>query len=304
MSKLSVIITTKNNRETIEECIKRVLKAPPEDKEVIVVYGKSTDGTEEIIRKFDGKVKIIRDDNSTGSAINTGILNSKGEIIAYVEGHSFISNDFFLTLLKVFDENPDVGYVRLYRYVPKDLKIFNPVQKLINFWRLLLKGSGMGQFRGIRRKTFFDVGGFWVFPNGWEEVDFVAKMSETRWKSLIVHSKCWDYPRAHILSVLKKFRRSGGSCSCYFHKYYSHPWSRKEFGAKTPLGMLFNILVKRFLYAPIYALKKAISNRYLSFFPFYTVCEWSFALGFMIAKHKWWGKERWDNRIGSFGGMM
>ena len=297
MKKLSVVITTKNGAETIGKVILRVLKAPPKDKEVIVVYGESKDGTDRIIERFKDKVKIVVDNISTGSAINTGILNSTGEIIVYIEDHAFISKDLFTKVLEVFEKHPDVGYVVLYRYNPKKEE-FTKIQKLINFWRKN-EGKTMGQFRGIRREAWREVGGFWIIPNSFDDAEYWTRLNNTKWKQLVIHAKCWDYPRKSLRAHLKKRMKTGAGAYCYFQTYKNtHPCSIKEFRSKTIRGMIFNILFKRFFFSPIYALKVAIMKRYLSYFPFYTLTHWSFAIGFLLGRYKWWkGEAKWDKRV-------
>jgi len=297
---LSVIITVKNNARTVRECINRVLKAPPIDKEVIVVYGKSNDGTEEILKDFEGRVKIIRDDVSTGSAINTGVLNSNGEIIMYVEGHSFISEDALLKVLKAFQNDEDLGYVIFYRYIPP-LNV-NKIQRLINTWRRNMKGSTMGQFRAFRKKTFFDVGGFWIFPKAADDLEFATRLYNTRWKKTILSAECWDLPpRGTLLEFIKKELMVGMCHAVWFNIYHDHPYMLKEYGIRKDESLkifriLYRMLIKRAIFGPIFGLRIAWKERFLSFFPFYTMLHWLYIIGYFLG-HKWLGKEEWDERI-------
>jgi glycosyltransferase involved in cell wall biosynthesis len=301
VSELSVVITTKNNAKTVEECVNRVLKAPPKNKEVTIVYGSSRDETEKIIQKYQGEAKIICDDLGTGSAINTGALNSHGDIIIYVEGHFFITNDAFLKVLNEFEKNPEAGYIVFYRYIPKNVKGWTSTQKFINFWRESMKNSTMGQFRAFRRQTFFDVGGFWVFPKRCDDLEFATRMYETKWKMKVLDSKSWDYPSSEdLFSLIKYMITTGMGESCWFHIYHNNPYARKEFKVKnkslTTFIILFKILIRRMFFAPLFALKVGLKEKYLTFIPYYTICHWSFVIGFLHGK-KWWGKEKWDMRV-------
>jgi len=297
--RLTAIITTKNNAVTIRACIKRVLEAPPDDKEVIVVYGRSNDGTEEIVKQFGDKVKILCDNVGTGSAINTGVLDSRGNVIFYVEGHSFVAKDAFVSVLKEFEANPDVGYIVFYRYVPPNFE-GTAAQKVMNFLRMEMKNSTMGQFRAFRRRTFFDVGGFWVFPKGADDFEFATRMYDTKWKMKVIHSKSWDYPRRDILSNLKHAGLFTGACeSCWYHIYNSHPYASKEYkiSRSDPMSVLYKMIIRKLIFAPVYALKVAITKKYLSFFPVCTLIRWTYIIGFFIGKVNWWGKERLDGRV-------
>ena len=51
--KISVVITTYNSEKTIEKCLLSIYQQTHPPYEIIVVDGKSTDSTTEIIRRFD-----------------------------------------------------------------------------------------------------------------------------------------------------------------------------------------------------------------------------------------------------------
>ena len=83
--KLSVIIPCYNEVKTIEEIITAVKNSPYEDKEIVIIDDRSTDGTRELLKsgleKQVDKV-IYHDVNSgKGAAIRTGIKSAKGDII-------------------------------------------------------------------------------------------------------------------------------------------------------------------------------------------------------------------------------
>lgn len=302
MPKLTVIVTTKNNVYTVRQCLQKILEAPPKNKELVIVYGKSDDGTERIIERYKDKAKILRDDVGTGSAINTGVLNSAGDLIVYVEDHSFIAEDGFLRILKAFESNPDVGYVVFYRYSALGLKKLTSAQKLLNFWRSDIRGSTMGQFRGFRRETFFDVGGFWICPKGADDLEFATRLYDTKWRMMALRSESWDLPRRTLRSILQRQAIVGGFESSWFHVYYDHPFAKREYrvGKNHPFpatALMLKIIFRKVLLSPIHGLRVALRNRYFSYFPFYTMCNWCYAYGFLKGKGKLWGKEMWDPRI-------
>ena len=78
---VSVIIATFNERENIEEMIKRI-RANIEQAEIIVVDDNSPDKTWEIAQSLDVKV-IRRNDKGLASAILRGIIESTGDIICW-----------------------------------------------------------------------------------------------------------------------------------------------------------------------------------------------------------------------------
>jgi len=79
--KLSVIIPVYNEKECIEEVIKRVKKVRVE-KEIIAVDDFSTDGTREILKKIKGIVLLLHDRNrGKGAAVRTALKKVSGDII-------------------------------------------------------------------------------------------------------------------------------------------------------------------------------------------------------------------------------
>ncbi|MEO0258013.1 MAG: glycosyltransferase family 2 protein [candidate division WOR-3 bacterium] len=83
--KLSVIIPCYNERQTIEEIIRRV-ESVNIDKEIIVVDDGSTDGTREILRRITKEkphVKVIfhEKNQGKGGAVRTGVQHATGDYI-------------------------------------------------------------------------------------------------------------------------------------------------------------------------------------------------------------------------------
>ncbi len=86
MAKISVVIPTYNRAAYIKEAIDSALAQTHADVEVIVVDDNSSDGTAGIVASYGNKVKYIFQDNrERGAARNTGIRNSTGEYIAFLD---------------------------------------------------------------------------------------------------------------------------------------------------------------------------------------------------------------------------
>src|SRR5882724_345495 len=86
---LSVLIDTYNHQRFIEQAVRSALEQDfsASEREVLVVDDGSTDGTREILRKFEPGVRVIRKENGgQASAFNVGIPECRGEIIAFLDG--------------------------------------------------------------------------------------------------------------------------------------------------------------------------------------------------------------------------
>lgn len=82
--KLSVVIPCYNEATTIEELIRRVKQAEPQDKEIIVVDDYSTDGTREILREKIApqvdQILLHEHNQGKGAALRTGFAAVTGDM--------------------------------------------------------------------------------------------------------------------------------------------------------------------------------------------------------------------------------
>ncbi|MFH1127766.1 MAG: glycosyltransferase [archaeon] len=88
MPKVSVIIPTYNRAELLSSAITSVLNQTFQDFEIIIVDDASKDNTQEVISKFNNrKIKYLYHETNRGEAgaRNTGILNSNGQYIAFLD---------------------------------------------------------------------------------------------------------------------------------------------------------------------------------------------------------------------------
>ena len=83
MIKISIITVVLNNKKYIEDCIQGVLEQTYQNIEYIVVDGGSTDGTLDIIKKYDDKITkwISEPDRGIYDAMNKGISMATGDVV-------------------------------------------------------------------------------------------------------------------------------------------------------------------------------------------------------------------------------
>jgi glycosyltransferase involved in cell wall biosynthesis len=82
--KLSVVIPVYNERETVEELLRRV-QAVAIEKEIVLVDDGSSDGTREILAKLEGRpgIRVIHHDRNRGkgAALRTGFAVAQGDLV-------------------------------------------------------------------------------------------------------------------------------------------------------------------------------------------------------------------------------
>jgi glycosyltransferase involved in cell wall biosynthesis len=131
--KVSIITVTYNSESTVEETILSVISQTYASIEYIIVDGKSTDKTLEIIEKYRNKISkfISEKDNGLYDAINKGINLATGDVIAILHSDDFyINTEVIRKYADTFLENScDAVYSDLY-YVDK-----NNTDKIIRKWK-------------------------------------------------------------------------------------------------------------------------------------------------------------------------
>lgn len=86
MPKISVITVVYNAVATLEQTIHSVINQDFEDFEFIIIDGGSSDGTIEIIKKYEDRITlwISEPDKGIYDAMNKGIIMAKGEYIYFI----------------------------------------------------------------------------------------------------------------------------------------------------------------------------------------------------------------------------
>ena len=114
MLKLSIVIPIYNERETLETLIAQV-NAVDYDKEILLVDDFSTDGTREILKKYENKegfqVLYHNHNQGKGSALRTGFSNVSGDIIIIQDADlEYNPADYGTLIQPILDGRADVVY--------------------------------------------------------------------------------------------------------------------------------------------------------------------------------------------------
>ncbi|RBP51422.1 glycosyltransferase family 2 protein [Arenicella xantha] len=109
---VSVVIPVYNVEQYISQALNSVLKQSYQNLEVVVVDDESPDGSIDLIhREFnDPRLRIVRQANTgLAGARNTGIRESKGELIAFLDSDDAWSLDKLQQHVDVMQANPKCG---------------------------------------------------------------------------------------------------------------------------------------------------------------------------------------------------
>lgn len=112
---LSVVIPCYNEKDSIHTIVEKVLAAPIENKEIIVVDDKSTDGTSEILDREIAPLvsKVIHHEvnRGKGGALRTGFRHATGDVVIIQDADlEYDPNEYPLVVMPVVNDECDVCY--------------------------------------------------------------------------------------------------------------------------------------------------------------------------------------------------
>ncbi len=112
MNKLSIIIPAFNEKNTIEEIVRRVKSVDLGNiqKEIIIVDDGSTDGTREIVSKIPDVRYVFNEHNlGKGGAVKTGFLNATGDFVIIQDADlEYDPNDYKAMIQPILDKKSQI----------------------------------------------------------------------------------------------------------------------------------------------------------------------------------------------------
>jgi cellulose synthase/poly-beta-1,6-N-acetylglucosamine synthase-like glycosyltransferase len=107
---VSIIVPVQNGEKTIPALLESLMKLDynRDRLEFLVVDGNSEDKTKDIVKQYSSIKLITQDGNGLNAGRNTGIRNSKSEIIVFTDSDCIIPVDWVRNIVKNFDD-PRIG---------------------------------------------------------------------------------------------------------------------------------------------------------------------------------------------------
>jgi len=86
--RFSIIITSYNQREFIQDAVDSAISQRPAGAEIIVVDDGSTDGSQEVLKQYGGAIQLVCSQTNQGvcAARNSGAALARGEFLAFLDG--------------------------------------------------------------------------------------------------------------------------------------------------------------------------------------------------------------------------
>lgn len=158
--KISIITITLNSAHYLEQTISSVIGQTYENKEYIIVDGGSTDGTLDIIKRYESKIDcwISESDNGISQAMNKALSLATGDYILFIHSDDYLLEERIIEkAVKFFIKSCDI-YI-----FPVILDNFGVKRKSRNnalSWRTNFKMGSCHQGQFCSKELFLKLGSF------------------------------------------------------------------------------------------------------------------------------------------------
>jgi glycosyltransferase involved in cell wall biosynthesis len=107
---ISVVVFVLNASTTLSRALSSVLRSDQPPVELLVLDGGSTDGTVEVIRRFEDKIAFWRSHHDGGSiyALNEGVARATGDIILLLPADDWVEPGALHAVRNAFAKEPDL----------------------------------------------------------------------------------------------------------------------------------------------------------------------------------------------------
>ena len=220
---VTIICPTYNEADSVEKVLEFLTKAGPEQKEIIIVDGGSTDGTPEKVVKWKSifpNIKVLNNPNRyVPFALNIALKNSTGNPIIRLDAHTEYSEDYIIKILETFENtNADIVGGPM---IKKGRTIFQRASAYATSSVFAIGNSKIHntKFKGItdhvylgawKRDLFSEMGYFdeRFVRNQDDEFHYRAK---SRGKKIYMNPdiKSYYYPRKNLLLLIVQFFQYG-----------------------------------------------------------------------------------------------
>jgi len=110
---VSIITPSYNQVKYLEDTIQSVIRQDYPNLEYIIVDGGSTDGSQDVIKRYQDKLAwwVSEPDQGQADAINKGFRKATGEIIAWLNSDDLYLPGAITSAVELFQDNPTSGVI-------------------------------------------------------------------------------------------------------------------------------------------------------------------------------------------------
>jgi len=192
---VSVVMAVYNERPYLESAVQSILDQTFEDFEFIIVDDGSTDGSGEVLDRFeqnDERIRLVHQENrGLLTSTNRGLDMARGEYIARMDGDDINHPERFERQVAFLEDNPEIGILGTQAdkidadgNVREDWKRSLPTSSDIVTWQLLFNICFCHPTIMMRRAVLDELGGYMESPPGLDYELLARAVLKTRLTNL------------------------------------------------------------------------------------------------------------------------
>jgi glycosyltransferase involved in cell wall biosynthesis len=216
--KISILISSYNKSSYLDKCIQSCLDQTHKNFEIILLDNYSTDDTNLILRKYEKKLIIKKEERvSSYSAVNQidllkkALSISSGDIICLLDADDYFKNDKLEKIDNIFSQNTriDVTFDKPKILINNNYNNFKIKKKLSRYiWPTIFPTSSISVKRSFL-KSFFENKNLYSYPT--LEIDFrITSLSQMIYKNFFITNENITVYRNvsdGIMANIKKFSK-------------------------------------------------------------------------------------------------
>jgi glycosyltransferase involved in cell wall biosynthesis len=216
---ISLYIPVYNGESTIESVLKNALQFDPGADEIIVIDDGSNDQTKEILKKYENRIKIIKNETNQGLGFsrNLAISKSKHQLVASIDADVEPEKKWLLKLHetqkkfgsaicggRLFEKYKDKNIYNMWRYIHGTQNPFG--DKIIENLGDTVSGSNTL----LNKEVWSNVGGYLnQYKTNGEDVTFCRKLVISKYKiSYNGTAECNHLQNDNLKSLCNRARRA------------------------------------------------------------------------------------------------
>lgn len=218
--KITIVTPSYNQAKYLEQTILSVITQNYPNLEYIIIDGGSTDGSVEIIKKYEQHISywVSEKDEGLYPAIQKGFDRATGEIMAWINSDDMYQRSSFFTVAKIFSAYPSINWlIGRYAFYNEDGEIFqfdvDEYKETWSRWRLLLDKESF-----IMQESVFWRRELWQKAGGYLDTKYQLAADFELWMRFSRHDKL--VTTNHLLSGFR-FRNENQKSKDNMDKYHA-----------------------------------------------------------------------------------
>lgn len=250
---ISIVTVVWNGAETLERTIKSVLDQDYDNIEYVMVDGASSDGTLDIIKKYDADIDhwVSEKDSGIYDAMNKGVQLCTGQFIALINADDWYMPKAVSRMVKEINANPEkmVFHGDIWIHYPngtQKIKKARTSKFLLKYWEMVMNHPSFFVHRSLYEKRLFDTQLRVSSDHKWTLTTFLERRNEFH----------------YIAEPISNFSAGGASMTIPLSKVLKEGKQVAKDLGFGPLETMIGQLTKVALYIPQYL--KLLMNQYAS----------------------------------------